>query len=298
MPERRSRSVIFPLILILLGVGLLLDQLGVWTFSWQALLRLWPLALVLIGLDMILSRTRVGGLVSLLIVVALVALLLGFYRPFTPTDRGSSHETYVQPVQGIENATLHVQVDNARLAISGLEDSPNLFEAEVNYDKGWTNVSREVSVKGNEAEVYLKSKIMERGMLPMRSGFQEEWTIKLNPAVATQLEVDSGVSQANLDLSGLKLKGLRVNAGIGGVDVALSAQGSYAALINGGVGSVTVSIPRDAEARIRVEKGIGSLDVDARFVHQDQYYASKGYDTAKNKIDVAIDGGVGAITVR
>jgi hypothetical protein len=297
MPERRSQSFIFPLLLILLGLGLLLDQLGVWAFSWEALLRLWPLALILIGLDMVLSRTRVGGLVSLLIVVALVVLLLGFYRPFTPTERGSTHETYNQPAQGIETATLHVQVDNGKLTMSALEDSPNFFEAEVNYDKGWTNVSREVSVEGNAAEVYLKSKIRERGWVPVRSGFKEEWTIQVNPTIVTQLDIATGVGQADLNLSGMKLGDLRLNTGVGGVNVTLSAQGAYAVVINGGVGSVTVNIPRDAEARIQVEKGIGSLDVDSRFVHQDKYYVSKGYGSAKNKIDLDIDGGVGAITV-
>ena len=64
-----GRGVLGPLLLILLGVALLLDTLGIWSLDWADVWRLWPLLLVLAGLQIIFSRTAWGGLVSLLVVV-------------------------------------------------------------------------------------------------------------------------------------------------------------------------------------------------------------------------------------
>jgi hypothetical protein len=49
MPESRRRHFLGPLLLVFLGLALLLDQLGIWAFSWESILQWWPLLLVLLG---------------------------------------------------------------------------------------------------------------------------------------------------------------------------------------------------------------------------------------------------------
>lgn len=79
--DRRFRyrgSLVWPLILIGLGIIFLLNNLGLMTGDvWETALRLWPLLLVAIGLDGFLRR---GGLVgsSLIIAVGIVFLLSNY----------------------------------------------------------------------------------------------------------------------------------------------------------------------------------------------------------------------------
>lgn len=61
---------------------------------------------------------------------------------------------------------------------------------------------------------------------------------------------------------------------------------------------MTVEIPETIEARIRVDKGVGSLTVGRRYELQGRYYVTEGYESAGDRVDVDIDGGVGSITVR
>ena len=74
----RRRSVVWPSILIGLGIILLLQNFGLLSWSmWASLWRFWPLILVLIGLELFLqgsARALVGLLLGALLVLALVAV--------------------------------------------------------------------------------------------------------------------------------------------------------------------------------------------------------------------------------
>jgi len=77
-PSRRGFSALGPAILIGLGIIFLLNTLDILPWSvWGSLWRFWPIILILIGIEILLGRTGAGWGVSLLISLALVALLVG-----------------------------------------------------------------------------------------------------------------------------------------------------------------------------------------------------------------------------
>ena len=82
MNDGERRSIILPVLLIVVGLALLLEQFGVWHPDWGEILRLWPVLLVLLGLELIARGRRAGGwvtallVVGVLLVVALGALLV------------------------------------------------------------------------------------------------------------------------------------------------------------------------------------------------------------------------------
>lgn len=82
-PRRGSRSLFAPLALIGLGVIFLLDNLNlVPALDWSAALRYWPLALIFLGLNILVTQVRrpLGTLLSL--VVSLAALGVFAYLLF------------------------------------------------------------------------------------------------------------------------------------------------------------------------------------------------------------------------
>lgn len=89
-PPRSPRSLLFPLLLIALGILLLLNNLGLLGLPrGEGWLRLWPLLLVLLGLDSAFNRGGVAG-PSFLIGLGLILLAhnfgmlqVGFWRAVT-----------------------------------------------------------------------------------------------------------------------------------------------------------------------------------------------------------------------
>ena len=80
--------------------------------------------------------------------------------------------------------------------------------------------------------------------------------------------------------------------------IMLPRQGRLEARVNGGIGQTTITIPAGVAARIEANTGIGQVHVNGNFERQDRYYVSPGYDTAEQRIDIAVDSGIGGITIQ
>ncbi len=71
------------------------------------------------------------------------------------------------------------------------------------------------------------------------------------------------------------------------------------ARIESGAASVKVRIPDGVAARIYGQMGLGTLDVDShRFPSRAGVYESSDFATAANRVEIAVEGGVGSVEVR
>lgn len=294
--HRGSRHILGPLLLILLGVALLLDNLGIWTPNWGDLWRLWPLLLVLIGLQIIYGRSAWGGVVSLLVVVAIIVGVLALSPP--AGQARVMEEVIAYPARGITSTVVRADLGIGALDVSVLEDSDQAFELLARYDRSRVNLTQDVEVVDGVARVRLGTTNRRNGLAPLGREFQSEWRLRLNPEIETELDVSTGVSTANLALGRLSLTRLSVNAGVGEVRIALPDVGRYEVSVDGGVGALRIDVPEALEARVRIDEGLGALDVASRFSRQGAYYETAGYATADARADIDIDGGVGSITIR
>jgi hypothetical protein len=70
------------------------------------------------------------------------------------------------------------------------------------------------------------------------------------------------------------------------------------ARIQSGAASVHVTVPAGVAARIRGAIGVGALDVDpGRFPRRDGGHESPDFETATNRVELDVEGGVGSVTV-
>ena len=299
MDAERHQRLVWPLLLILTGLLLLLNQLGVLSLSWYAIWHLWPLVLVLIGLDILLNHTRLGAVVFLVVSSAVILLAVALlprlgHRASNLEDMALSH-----PVAGIESAEVRLQVGVGELTVSATEDAEHLYEALVTHDPSHTKIIHDVATEGDVARIRLRS---EHQRSPAGGVAGDRWQVSLNAGVATHLRIDGGLNKIRLDLGGLRLSGLVVNMGVGEVQATLPSRGAYEAAFDGGVGALTLVVPTDAMVRIRVDAGLGQVTVPARYARDGSYYVSEGYERAQalgdDVIEIDIDGGIGAITIR
>jgi len=126
-----------------------------------------------------------------------------------------------------------------------------------------------------------------------------DWTIGVTGERPLDLRIDTGASQAALDLGDLLVRSLDLRAGASETRVRLPrAAGATAVHAEAGAASLTFEVPDGVAARIRTRVALGSNQVDpTRFPRIGDVYQSTDYGSAANRVDIDVQGGVGAVRV-
>ncbi len=126
------------------------------------------------------------------------------------------------------------------------------------------------------------------------------WKLGLTKKIPLTLKVESGASDTSLDLSELKVTDLKIDTGASSTRVVLPKKaGSSNVKISAGAASIDVTVPEGVAARIKLSTAISGNKVDnVRFPWNGSVYESADYETAKNKVDLKIDSGVGTVDIK
>jgi hypothetical protein len=112
-----------------------------------------------------------------------------------------------------------------------------------------------------------------------------EWDVCFNDEVPTDLHVEMGAGESDLDLDSLALEGL---------DLKMDLTGDYeqdlAASIQGWVGEATVMLPSEIGVMARAEGGVGKINAEGLQKEGDSY-VNDAYGNSE------VQGGVGEINL-
>jgi hypothetical protein len=261
----------WPLILIVIGVILLLNNLGllpgsVWGYFW-------PLALLALGVSLLAGALR------------------GAPQVQTTNER--------QPLEGAGIGNVTIKHGAGTLKVRAGGDTGALFTG--TFGGG---VYKRVQRSGDLLDVTLRVSEQDwsQYMFPWNwsaGSHGLNWDIALNPDIPLALTFEIGASQAELDLSGLRVTDLSIKTGASATQITLPAHaGMTRARIESGAASVDVRVPDSAAARIVGRMSIGTLDVDPRrFQRLGDAYETEGFANAQNRIELTVEGGVGTVNV-
>jgi hypothetical protein len=305
MNEEKPRprgSLVWPLVMIGIGVIFLLSNLGV--VDWEllpTLLRLWPLLLVAIGLDLLLGR-RSGIWAGITVAIVLALFAGGVWLVQTTTGVWSSelvtHEIS-QKLGDAESADIYIsmgvgilEIDSMTsdsLLVSGTIEVSEHEDVREDFEGSGTVVSYELSTRGQE---YYPSWLFNE-----RWQGEKTWDLSLNDDVLLDLVLDAGVGVSKVDVSGLQLASLLLDTGVGETTVYLPETGQYDVTIDAGVGQVTVYIPEGIAVRMQLDTGLGNTNLSGEVDLRNGFYYTDDFDSAEDFVDLNIDGGVGEIRV-
>lgn len=290
-PRKQPEGARWALILIALGVILLIINLG-W-FSWGLLLSIlqaWPVALIAVGVDMLLKGRHRLLVIGAAVVAALLLYAIGGFS----LGGGGSTVPVAQELQGATRAQVRLSPGVATLRITGAPGSGMLASGSLETRRG-ERIKESFSVRGNTAHFGLES----AGRIGFFGGSAggRTWELALTEAVPIDLKVDSGVGDANLDLTDVRLEALDLDAGVGNVTITLPRSGQYTASVDAGVGNMTVRLPRGLAARIDVSSGIGRVRVPGGFTRSGDRYTSANFEGAANRVELRLSGGVGDVNI-
>src|SRR5258708_22774373 len=136
--------------------------------------------------------------------------------------------------------------------------------------------------------------------MPVVGGQSEgRMDLNLSPKVLiTALNVQTGATDAHLDLSTLQVSNLEINVGAASTWIRLpEAAKMTSAHIAGGAATITLEIPPGVGAQIRHPGGLSTMNVDqSRFPSGgDGLYRPADYAAAANKVDLTIQTSVTSI---
>lgn len=332
---RHTPSLFGPIILIALGVGFLLANLGLLpAINWAIVARLWPLFLILWGVNLLARQAPRpwGALLSALVGLAAVAgfVYLIFFGASLPWVQNLSSPTQVVRQQtltfapeGVDSADIELHFDRFASELTPLDaGDPNLIKGVVSYVG---DLTFETEQSGSDARVDLSTHSQDWWFLNPANWTtftdRDKWRLELARDVTLDLTLVGGSGSLFVDLTGLTVEKLDVNGssgslsltlaegnydsaiegGSGSMNITLPARGRPDIKLQGGSGSVTLRLPTTTEARVVVERGSGSFSANGRLERvqegDQEIWETAGYAGATNRILLTLDGGSGSLTV-
>ena len=282
MDNQRFPNLFWPVLMIGLGVVLMLVNLNIIApISIDMLWQMWPVFLVLAGINLLFGRNRIiSSLLSALLAAAIIGFLV--FAPqimtFLP-EPDMVTETVAEPLDNATSANITLDFDRGDLNVGLLEDSPNLFKADVSHDE-----RLDFHVSGS-SQRNIRLELDDIGA-PNFSFWLNENRITADIGLAddlpTDLSINIGGGDANLNLDELTLTGLEADSGSGGIDVLLP-DGDYPVRMSAGSGSldittgennaldihaevgsgrITLTVGEDSTGKIQAESGSGSITIN------------------------------------
>jgi hypothetical protein len=248
--------------LIILGALLYLQAQGIIDNVFQ---YLWPIALMLVG----------------------IWLILGVYWKPAPVPG----ETFSIPLQAAQTVCYSFSHGVGQMNISG--GAPSGMALVGTSAAGMNSRS---NVKDGQLDVRVEA---GPSWLPFIGPSEGVWRFQIVQDLPVMVNMDAGASTLNIDLRDVLARHLAVKTGASSVNVTLPARGVCLFDLDGGATSVNIVVPEATAARIRVD-GVTSMDVDTnRFPRiEANLYQSPDFESATDRAEIDISSGLGRITIR
>src|SRR5215203_4374404 len=197
-------------------------------------------------------------------------------------------------LENAKSARTQLKMGAGELNITGGADQ--LMEADFSYNVSEWKPKVSYDVSGKKGELIVKQGSANGGDLS--GGARNEWDVSLNDELPTDLVVQLGAGESNLDLDSLTLSGVDLQMGAGKITVDLT--GDYAqdfdTSIQGGVGEATVLLPSEVGVKAKAEGGLGKINAEGLQRVGDSY-VNDAYGESDVNLSVDVQGGVGEINL-
>ena len=299
----RNRGLLLPLVLIAVGAIVLLVNTGV--LSSDALLRLgelWPLLLVILGLQLILNHTLprrqatlIGLAATLVIVIAAVA-----YAALAPAvPFGTRQANSTEHLGGLTAATLDLGYSGATVDVQAGSLGDALYQARVDYPGSDDPPTISLDHETGTLEIRENSSFAP---LHFFGAARRHVAITLTDRIPWTIKISGGAANSHLDLRRLQLARLEISGGANRIDAPLpSPKGTVLIDISGGVSNLTLRIPAGAQWHVAASGGVSGLRINGSLhasIGGDFTQQSPGYAAASDRFDIEISGGASHVDVR
>jgi len=322
----RSNRLIPGTILVVIGILYLLDNFGFIDFNFWSLLALWPIFLIMAGVNLVFAHNKSEWATITKLAVLAVGLGILIYgglshrnvgwTSWTFSDSRSSNDDNddwdSSDTTGGRRDSI-IKVDGNSVFHEAFKPGTQIAQLNITGGaatytlKGTTADLFEAATKEYSSHYRLKthsdstSTTLDFDMRNRKHGFIFNFgnkrgnraDIKLNAAPEWNIDLEAGAAKADFDLSAFKVHNLTVQGGAASFDVRMGQPLAETKLdFQTGAASVKVSIPANAACRITTDTGLSSKSFDGFTKTGDDTYETPGFAAAVNKMYINMEGGV------
>lgn len=285
MPNRKRRgNLLFPLILVFLGVLFLLINLDVVDSSiWSKLAQYWPVLLIIVGIDMLLRRPSVGvvigAVIGIILIIAVISTLFLAPAPWSIRRQTFTHHlgraTAAEIVLSCRNCSMNIGPPSQR------PDFENLISGKVNL-RHYERLTESLSRNGDKIRFRLASDY--RFPFPLSARHEANvWNVSLSEAIPISLLIETNGS-VELDLTGIILESADISTGNASSTIRLPS--TSAALYLSGH-RIILKVPDGVGVRIQGSAAM-EVAVPTDYIRNRDIVLSPNYETAAHQIDIIL----------
>jgi len=262
MENRKGHSLFWPIILVGIGITWLLVNLGyIPAFNLGQLLKLWPIILIVMGIDIIFGRRLpwAGTLIGLLAVAGIITFLILSPNLGVTAAPQMQTETFTEPVGTATSAKYYIEASSAPLHVGSLTSDGELVHAVITHRSIFN-----FDVSGTDQKTVRMSETTDSSswLTWDFSTAATKWDVQLAEKIPTEMILNGGSGSIDIDLSGIELTSLRSDMGSGSSKFILPVtKDPYDIEVDSGSGSVRLVIPDGASLAFSLSSGSGSVNV-------------------------------------
>jgi hypothetical protein len=277
---------LWPIVLTGLGVIFLLSNFGIIQMPvWTAIVRLWPVLLIALGLNLVIGRSKgwwspVLGIVLGLLLIAAV-IFLAIRSPF-----GTGRPVAIDyPSANVQTVSGSIEMTAGKLVLSSQASSSSVLKGNIQLSNNEI-LDEEFTPKSN-ADYTIQSH--GGNYMYMNDSGNYTWNLVMNADLPTDLNLKSAAGLIEADLSKTNLTGLDVNLAAGKVMIAIPQSGTYHASIENAVGEIIICVPDNLAVKITLDTAVSATNFENGITRQGT--ASSG-TTSTATLDVKLPVGL------
>jgi hypothetical protein len=320
----RNDRLFSGLVLVIIGSVFLLHNFDIIDFHWTNLFRLWPIFLVIGGINLLLANTRTVW--ATIVKVAVLVIGLGFVLLSNPGKNNQSSPFFYH----FDNDDSRDDDDDANSDndFKGSKLSANTYEkayttgikiARLNIGGGATNYI----LKGTASGIFKADTREQYGRYNLEQTIEDSvavinfdmnkhsknhfsWNVKnmnqarmsLNAMPVWDINVRGGATKMNFDLTPFKIRNVNISGGAASCKVKLAATMPVTQVtVSAGASEINIEVPKGAACDVITSTGLSSNDFEGFTKLSASHYTTPGFETAKNKIYLKLKGGVSDFNV-
>lgn len=287
------RSFFWPALLILVGVIALLANTGqIPADRIFNLVSLWPLILVVIGLELIVRRSMHGAAGDLAAALIILLAIVGATAYVVAAPKGTANQSLDSTAHlgSISAASVEIDAGAAEITVSGSTDiGSSLYKAHIDYSGPKPDVSLDTST--GELRIDQPSSFF---------GFQGQrfvLDLKLNPSIPWKISQKTGAATNTYNLQSVHVSSMDLTSGASRYEITLGVpSGIVPVQVTGGSLTIRFHRPRGTGTSVDVSGGAVNLDFDGQSYHAIGH-VGVGTDLATDGYKIEVSGGACNVTV-
>jgi len=303
----KPTTVVTGIMLVLAGLSLFLVNLGY--LSWDTILqtfRFWPILLILLGLAIIFKNQLPSGISSSILLIIALFAFIGListpgrnFRLFNihlgdhhNSNSGVQNFQVTKSKYSILNAgILDLKCGGLKLTLDG--------ESTAWFDASFAKLKAIATESVNQKNLNISLNQEDVNFNLGHNWHEASWHLHLSPALAWDLNIDTGAVDAKLDLSNLTINNFELNTGAANIELLFGTKSVETEVnIEAGASSIKVKIPEEIGVKVEFDSALTSNNLNKLgWQHDENTYTSPGYEGKTHKINFQVETGASSFQI-